>query len=534
MALLLLAPAPASAQSTELVSMDVGLSESLVEVPVGGVGILVLTVRDTSMDGTGSAPGTPPAGIPHSISFEVQTEKKQGWALNIPPGRSISSGQEREFEFRFLSTQAVGDPYYPATITVVMRGNGQEVRHNVTVTAYSPGRDGFNAQVSRSFIVEPEQISTVPLRITNIGLYPRTFDLEVADNPCNVAVSPPSSIVVGGKSTEEVFVTVQGPTDRLWYFTEPCSITLRVVPQDNPNIDRTVILGGQVNGGYFNPVWAFWAVGLLLAAVLLVLFVADRKARIEEELLGKPQKPWTIPVEKVYLDHLKQRDPRAHYVVRHFLMEEEYASSLLWYREFKRATAGTRSKERIVVSQERKVERFRRKWDRIVARPVGKADRLEARLQKRLDRKGKGSLRKQHQKWRKTTRRMQAAYEAKVKRATGKWEKQAARAQRKDKPVPEKPSFPRPDYPVEPTGDRLLLAEHKWNRKAQRFRARRLKQQGDLEVKAEKKEARLLHKVRKRVEKVARRLDDPDFAAEHPLLGGKAAAESVRRQAEGQ
>ncbi len=519
-----------AAQQVELLGLEVEVSESLVVVPLGGVGPFVVTVTDRSNDGTGNIPGGPAAGLVHTVTFEVEGDQPRGWSMNIPPSRVINSGQSIDFQFRFLSTQAVGNPYYPVTIGVILSGNGESIRHNLTVTAYSPGRDGFNAQVSSSFQVAPEQIESVPLKITNIGLYPRTFDLAVGDNPCGVGIVPPSSILVAGKSTLEISISLQGPTDKIWYFTEACSITLRLIPQDNPNIDQTVILGGQVNGGYFNPVWAFWAVAIVLAAILLFFFIAGRKARIEEELLGKPQRPWTIPVEAVYLKHLKERDPRAHYVVRHFLMEEEYQSSLLWYKEFKHATRGGRSKERLVVAQEHKLERFEKRWKRRLAHPLLLADRLESKLQKKLDRKGKGSLRKQHRNWRKITKKMQAAHEAKVSKATEKWEKQAAKAAKKGKPAPEAPTFATPDYPIEPSLDRLLLADHKWNKKAERFRRKQVKRQGNLEVKFERKEARLLRKVRRRVEKVARKLDDPDFAAEHPMLGGKSAAKAARKQ----
>ena len=63
-------------------------------------------------------------------------------------------------------------------------------------------------------------------------------------------------------------------------------------------------------------------------------------------------------------------------------------------------------------------------------------------------------------------------------------------------------------------------AGHKWAKKAGRFRARMVRRQGDLEVKFEKADARRLRKVRRKVAKLARRLDDPEFVKEHPLLQG--------------
>ncbi len=522
---------PSHAQEAQVLHMDISVNEDFQSISTPGIAIFEVTIRDQSIDGTGGIENAPVFGLNHNIRYlATPAEEKRGWVVQTPPGAVTRSGEEVTAQFRILNTPAASDPFYSVNLTVEMSAGAETIYRSVNVVAYTQGLAGFNAQSGSSFLVKPGQIDTSVLKITNAGLYPRVFGFEVANNPCNVGITPPSSVVVGAKATEEVPVSVRGPEDKGWYFTESCAVTLRLIPADNPNIEQTVILGGQVNGGYFNPVWAFWAVAIVFAIILLIFIVADRKARIEEELLGKPQRPWTIPVEAVYLKHLKERDPRAHYVVRHFLMEEEYQSSLLWYKDFKRATSGGRSKERLVVQQEHKLQRFEKRWKRRVARPVVVADRFENRLQKKLDREGKGALRKQHRKWRKTTKKMQLAHDAKVTKATEKWKKQAARAEKKGKPVPEAPAFSDPDYPREPSLDRLLLADHKWNKKAQRFRRKQMKRQGNLEVKYEKKEARLLRKVRRRVDKVARKLDDPDFAAEHPLLGGKAAAKAAKQQ----
>ncbi len=96
--------------------------------------------------------------------------------------------------------------------------------------------------------------------------------------------------------------------------------------------------------------------------------------------------------------------------------------------------------------------------------------------------------------------------------------KAAAKARKKGLPEPAAPRAPALDNGQAPLLTPLLLADHKWNAKAQRFRRRRVREQGDLEVRFEKQDARYLAKVRRKVQRIARKMDDPDFVSEHPLL----------------
>jgi len=111
-----------------------------------------------------------------------------------------------------------------------------------------------------------------------------------------------------------------------------------------------------------------------------------------------------------------------------------------------------------------------------------------------------------------------------VEKALAKWEKQVKKAEKKEQPVPEKPEVPEPAYPPEPKPGRALVADHpRFFKKVQKCRAKAVKQQGDLEVKFEKADAKMLRKVKKKVLKIARKLDDEEFAESHPLLRDSAA-----------
>lgn len=499
-------------------------SASRVDVQVNGLEFLYLTFRDLSRDSpTAFAPpgATQPATLlAHQVVFEVRPHiEDPGWYVAPPSALSSYAGQTHRVEVPFQLNAQAREVFYPVDILATIRTQDGGTYHaNVTLIGFSLGARSFSAQVGQSFTAGPDEVIEAPVRLINLGIGHRTFDMEVADNPCGLAVATQNGNLVQGKSEEVYTVSIETPNDKPWYFSELCTVTLRVSPSGQPDVYQQVFIGIQVNGGYVDPVWVFYTLALGLALLILFLVLARRKARIEEEILGKPQKPWTIPVEALYLKALRQRDERAWYVVRHYLMEDEYRSALLWYRAYKKSTKGDRRKEGLVLRQEKAYERWKARWQRRIAQPILQADRFEERLQAKLDRRARKAHRGQMRRHAKVVGKMKAAHAAQVERAGKRYAKEAAKARKKGLDAPERPAVPEPDYPAEPALEAMPLAGHRWAKKAAKFRAKKVREQGDLEVKFEKADARRLAKVRRKVQKVARKLDDPEFVAEHPLL----------------
>jgi hypothetical protein len=523
---LLLSPS-ASAQNPQDVIYVFDLSApqgTRADVPINGNVNLPVTFHDMSKDSaTALVPNSPLAPsnlIIHYVNWEVVPRvQDDGWTV-FPPSTIFSyAGTSTTVDVNFQVTAQATHDFYPVDlIATVTTADGSRYQQNITLLGFSLGAGSFAAQVTSSYQLKPKEIVDVPIRLTNLGLEPRAFDMEVVDNPCGMATATANNNVVRGKSTDEYTVSLQAPAKKVYYFSESCTVSVAVSPTGRPEVVQVVSISTQVNGLFISQLWIIQAILLILFLVLLFLFLARRKARIEEEILGKPQKPWTIPVEVLYLKALRQKDERAWYVVRHYLMEDEYRSALLWYKSYKKTTKGQRSKEGLVLRQEKGYERWKAAWLREIARPVRQADRFEERLQRRLDRKARKAHGKQMRKYAKVVARMKAAHGAQVERAGKQHAKAAAKAAKKGLPAPKRPVVPEPDYPDEPGLAAIPLATHKWAKKAARFRARRVRKQGDLEVKFEKADARRLAKVRRKVQRLARKLDDPEFVAEHPLL----------------
>ncbi len=493
------------------------------EVPINGMVQIPVVLRDGSRDGTATVVPGDPAGLAlfaHRVSWELSSEfeNDQGWVVQPMTGYPSFAGSERETMLTVLAGPTTTNPYFKVNVTAIIQTDGGTHYRSAQVLFYTPGIAGFAVRSAQSFDLGPREVGAAGLIVTNVGVFPRFFEAQVAENPCDLRVTPPPTTIIPGRQSGVMSFSIQGPEDSLLYLSENCSLRLTVIATDNPDREVGAIVSVVVNGWYVDPTWVFWTIGAIVAMVLLLLFVASRKARIEEELLGKPQKPWTIPVEKVYLERLKEEDPHAYYVVRHYLMEDEYRSALLWYHAFKRGTKNQRAKERMIVAQERSYERWRKREQRKADRPLRAADRYEAKLQKKLDRKVGRRHRKEKAKWDALVKKLNAAHAKKVEKAEAKWAAAAKKARKRGQPEPEKPDLGEPDLPDAPVLVSVPLEEHKWSRKADRFRARKDRKNQRLLAKFEKADARRLAKVRRKAQRAARKLDDPDFVDEHPLL----------------
>lgn len=463
----------------------------------------------------------------HHIKFEIDfhTQDVSGWSVARPSPVFTRGGDVVVEDIPIAVNYQVKARELSFTLRAVFDSPEGPRTAELNVTVLTNGLESFLVQSGIPQKIAPDAVGASTLQVTNHGLVERQFDVAVTDDPCGMQATGATGVVVGPKQTEEFVVTFAGPREKPYYFTQDCSLGITVTPSDSPGSFQSARLMVKIDGAYVDPVWVFWTLGIMTAIALIVFLVKRQKERVEEEVLGKPQKPWEIPAEKVYLEHLKEKDERAWYVVRHFLMEDEYASSLAWYHAYKGATKGGRKKERLIVKQERDFSDWEKDWEKRIAVPVTQADSYEAKLQKKLEKTAKKRRRRSLRRWRKQTRKLEKAHAKQQERALEKWEKKAKRADRKGRDIPEKPVVPEPEKPEEPRKEPAILADHPWQAKADRYRMRMAALQERLQERFEAQRGKRLKKVQKKVRKVARKLDDPDFTAEHPLLSDDAAAD---------
>jgi hypothetical protein len=458
----------------------------------------------------------------HQVHYRLEPlVPVRGWVIIPPTDNVVQPGQTIPFEIQINVRPNAESPFNVMRLTAeVTDEHGMVHTTNATVIATYPGIASWSATAAVNVKLAPRESATVAFDVTSRFLEPHAFQVRVLENPCNFRVVPPPQVMVDRMSREQVHVGLVAPDDKLWYvFGDFCTIDLVVSNAEAPDDVRRVQLAATVIGFSGEFPFFFNTALAILVIVLLILLVRRVREWRDETLLGKPQKPWLIPVEKVYLQHLKRKDPKAHYVVRHYLMEDEYRSSLLWYKSYKAATKGDRKKERLILRHERKYARWKAKWARRIAKPMAQADAFDAKLQRRLDRKARKRFRKARRRWRKEVRRLKRAHAKAVERAQERHEKAVKKAAKKGRVVDTPlPHIAAPALPAEPQPKPLTLADHRWSRRAARHRKRMQKRQATLEVRFERADARYQDRLRRRVQRLARKLDDPAFVSEHPML----------------
>lgn len=505
--------------------------QGAVDVPATGSTLATIQFKDSSTDGPTSRTGNPGTSQPliaHFTHFSFDPVNDRGWNIQATqPTIQTYAGQTVPVNFlasviiesdtpRFFETHVI------ATTRVTGPGVDYTYVSNASLTFSSTGPAGFQIEADGGFnqplqSLHPRQLLQARFTIRNFESAQRTFAMAITYNPCDLGVTAPPTIAMAPHSQQVVEFTVEGPTNGFWYRTEGCSFGLSATPTDGGSA-RSTSINVVATGFNLDPYLIFLLLVALAILYAVILLIRRAKDRADEELLGKPQKPWLIPTEAVYLQRLRETDYRSWYTVRHFLMEDEYKSALLWYAAYKAATKGTRQKERLVLKQEKAYDRWKAKWEARIEEPMVEADKYEAKLQRKLDRKARKRHRKELRHAAKVRAELKDAQAKRAKREADAWEKAAAKAQKKGLPVPPRPQVPAPEAVPDPPLTPIPLASHRWAKRAKRWRAKCVRRVGDLEVKFEKADAKMLRRVRRKVAKLGRKLDDPDFVADHPLL----------------
>lgn len=523
---LLAAAAPAAGQdpvTPGTIAVAVDVAETAVEIQTGDGVIIPVVVRDHSTDSVGGVTqqGGQGLGISHRISWNVlYLTDPIGWSIAPPSPLRMYGGEERHTQVGIqLTPQAKTESLDFVLQAKVIPGFGRDpVFVNTTMRAYSPGLLTFSASVPAVPQLSPREIADVPLEMRNLGVFYRFYTIDVTQNSCGMSVAAPARVFLDAKQDETFTVTLEGPDDRVWYISQACIVTLTISIEDRQGFEQQVFIVSQINGPsiFFEHYAA--ALLLLLLLLLILLFVKRRKERVEEEILGKPQKPWTLPAEALYLERLEEKDPRAAYVVRHYLMEDEYRSSLLWYYAYKRATKGSRAKERLIVKHERAHERWQDRWAKKVMRPEARADAYEDKLQRKLDRRARKQHKKHLKSWEKEGQALETAHAKAVQKAEERWSKEARKAEKKGLSKPPRPDIAEPEFADAPELQPLPLADHRWQKRGDKYRGKMERREARLKARFERLNERRLRRVRRKVRRIGRKLDDESFIDEHPLL----------------
>lgn len=184
--------------------------------------------------------------------------------------------------------------------------------------------------------IRPGRIDSIPITLQNLGNYNDTFNFRVANESNGILLSNPISITLKPGETSNTLLAVAVPLNALDTGTLH-TVVIQAYSIDQPEAtiaERTVII--QTQGIYVSDLSGSLLVffGIILL-VIIGFYLYLRKQKLEK-ICKKPEKPWLIPGERKHLEKLKLKDNNE-YNKTFKMMEEEYKSSMLWYKYYKKS-----------------------------------------------------------------------------------------------------------------------------------------------------------------------------------------------------
>jgi hypothetical protein len=205
--------------------------------------------------------------------------------------------------------------------------------HSINIKSLAPAR------------LTPNNVISIPVLVQSQGNYNDTISFRAkSENGSLLKVTQNSTIGLKPGEQGQVFIGVASPNNFLDTGTLH-KITLEAYSADQPNVTiATQDIALETQGVYVSEENATFSIlfGLLFLVVVFLFFYWRRK--VAEKIRKKPEKPWKIPEEQQHLAILKRSDKNA-YEQERILMQDEYKSALLWYKEDKKPTQKNTIKE---------------------------------------------------------------------------------------------------------------------------------------------------------------------------------------------
>jgi hypothetical protein len=211
--------------------------------------------------------------------------------------------------------------------------------HSVKIQALPPSK------------LAPNEIVSIPVIVENQGNYNDTFNFNIrTETGYPLTITNNGTITLQPGEQGQAFVGVAVPANFLDTGTLH-SIFIDTYSAEQPNASiATQRIFVQTQGLYFSEENSMYTLGVgLLFIIGVVLFLIWRR-KIPGKTGKKPEKPWKIPEEQQHLAELKRTDKNA-YEQERVLMEDEYKSALLWYKDDKKQSRVKPTKERSLKSK---------------------------------------------------------------------------------------------------------------------------------------------------------------------------------------
>jgi len=187
--------------------------------------------------------------------------------------------------------------------------------------------------IPRTVELKPNEVVSVPLKIKNMGNYKDSIGFRIVSENPDIVLSNPIDLTLKPGETKNTLLGIGVPLN-FFDFGTLHEIKIQAYSLDQPNAtigEQTVVLKTQ--GIYLSELMYSIIFFLIIIIIIVIYIMQRRRKKWMETYCKKPEKPWKITEEKELLEQLKHED-KEKYLNTLERMEEEYISSMLWYKDY--------------------------------------------------------------------------------------------------------------------------------------------------------------------------------------------------------
>ena len=178
----------------------------------------------------------------------------------------------------------------------------------------------------------PNDITSIPVLVENQGNYNDTFNFRIrTETGYPLVLTNNGTITLQPGQQGHALVGVAVPANILDTGTLH-SIFIDTYSVEQPNISiasQRIFI--ETQGLYVSEENSVYSIGAFLIFLIILFFFINWRRKTSVKNGKKPEKPWKIPEEVHHLEELKRTDKNA-YEQERLMMEEEYKTALLWYK----------------------------------------------------------------------------------------------------------------------------------------------------------------------------------------------------------
>jgi hypothetical protein len=457
---------PIPALDETLLSFEYRLSHTFQDVGYSGAAklpqdaVYTMTVKDTSVEqqdptGQGGKQQNPLGQHQFAINlFWPGDVQPAGWSADVNPAIAFAdAGEEFVITVTLKHLTSIRQPFAEIVLNVTQtfpaRGSSTKpFSAEVTFGARVASEPGVQANPASGFVptleAAPGQVVSIPFEVMNADFYPLQVDVRavlVSDtiDTSRMVVVGPGRYTLDPLETRIFNITFKISQSNFWYYQESLRVEFSAQVVGEPGSARTATHVMQVNGFSFKSTMFLGLVLLAIVVLVAILFLVIGVRHYRQAVMGKPIPPWKIPEEAEALEVLRVEDPRRFYILRHFLMEEEYISALAWFhtykkrgkRQLKHARNVSRYEEKAEKLQaasdapfDAKAERLRMRADRRRERRKRWLERKISRLEAKLEANHEADYEKRHEAWKAQVDKLTAKANKPILKERRKWEKE--------------------------------------------------------------------------------------------------------------